>query len=351
MTSLKLRYVHEFRDRHGKVRRYFRRPGHKQAPLPGLPGSDEFMAAYRQALDGVTAPRIAPGASRTRPGTVAALVAAYLGSARFRGLAPSTQATYLGIIDRFRQEHGDKRVALLQREHIVRFLNRKAATPAAANNWLRMVRMLMQFAVAEGVRGSDPTAGIKGLRHRSDGFYTWSEADIAAFEARHPVGTRARLALALLLYTAQRRCDVVRIGRPHVRDGVLAIRQQKTGTFVEIPIHPELARIIEATPVEHPQCLTFLATQYGQPFTPAGFTNWFRERCAEAGLPKGCSPHGLRKAASRRLAEAGCTAHQIMAITGHRTLKEVTRYTDAADRKRLAESAMATIARTSTGKP
>jgi integrase len=351
MTRFKLQYVHEFMDRHGKVRRYFRRPGFKQAPLPGLPGSAEFMAAYQQALDGVTAPRIEIGASRSRPGTVAALVAAYFAAARFKALAPSTQSTYRGIIERFRQEHGDKRVALLQREHIAKMLGRKAATPAAANNWLRMVRMLMQFAVEEGVRGSDPTAGVKGVRQRSEGFYTWSETDIATFEAKHPVGTRARLALALLLYTAQRRSDVVRIGRPHVRDGVLAIRQQKTGTLVEIPMHPELVRVLEATPLEHPQCLTFLATQYGQPFTPPGFTNWFRERCAEANLPKACCPHGLRKAASRRLAEAGCTAHQIMSITGHRTLKEVTRYTEAADRKRLAQSAMATITGTGSGKP
>lgn len=153
----------------------------------------------------------------------------------------------------------------------------------------------------------------------------------------------------LLLYTAQRRSDVVRMGRQHVRDGILTMRQQKTGAEVSIPMHPQLQAIIAATAKDN---LTFLVTGAGKPFSPAGFTNWFRQCCNEAGLPKGCSPHGLRKAASRRLAEHGCSPHEIMAITGHKTLKEVTRYTAAVDRKRLAITAMSkTITGTSSGKP
>jgi integrase len=129
----------------------------------------------------------------------------------------------------------------------------------------------------------------------------------------------------------------VRIGRQHIKAGVLTIRQQKTGATVEIPILNELRHILEATPNNH---LTFLTTEAGKPFTAAGFGNWFRVVCREASLPKGCAAHGLRKAASRRLAEAGCTAHQIMAITGHKTLREVTRYTAAFDRKALAVTAI-----------
>jgi integrase len=95
---------------------------------------------------------------------------------------------------------------------------------------------------------SNPTQGVKRPRIKTEGFRTWTEADIAAFEAVHPVGTRARLALALLLYTAQRRSDVVRLGRQHVRDGVIQVRQQKTGVVLTIPVHPVLAAILEATP-------------------------------------------------------------------------------------------------------
>ncbi|MCA0200361.1 MAG: tyrosine-type recombinase/integrase [Proteobacteria bacterium] len=347
MTTFKLKYVHEFRDRHGHVRRYFRGRDGKRMPLPGLPGSEEFMAAYAAALEGQGRPEI--GAKRTKAGTVNAAVVAYYQSAAFRSLAKSTQDTYRGILENFRGEHGEKGVATLERRHIEKMISHRADTPAAANNLLGMLRTLMQFAVTHGFRKDDPTAGVKNVRSRSEGYHTWTEAEISTFEARHEIGTRARLAMSLLLYTAQRRSDVVRMGRQHIREGVLTLRQQKTGTLVEIPVHPELQAVLDATPSEH---LTFLVTDYGKPFTAAGFGNLFRDWCTQAGLPQRCSSHGLRKAASRRLAEAGCTAHEIMAITGHKTLTEVTRYTAAVDRRRLGKSAIQKITtRTSTGNP
>lgn len=156
------------------------------------------------------------------------------------------------------------------------------------------------------------------------------------FEGYHGPGTKARLALTLLLYTGQRRSDVIRLGRQHIRDGFMHVRQQKTGVELAIPIHATLAAIIAETPADH---LTLLTTQTGKPFSAAGFGNWFRDRCNEAGLAH-CSAHGLRTAAARRLAEAGCTMHEIAAITGHASLSEVQRYTKAADQKRLALSAM-----------
>jgi len=196
--------------------------------------------------------------------------------------------------------------------------------------------MLMQLAIVEGLRKDDPTATIKSMKIKGDGFHTWTEDEIAAFETKYPLGTRARLAFALLLYTAQRRGDVIRMGRQHVRAGVLRVRQQKTGMNLEIPLHSALQAAMDAGPTGD---LTFLVTSAGKAFTPAGFGGWFHQVCLDAGLD-GCSAHGLRKAASRRLAEAGCTAHEIMSITGHKTLKEVTRYTAAADRSKLAIVAM-----------
>jgi integrase len=149
---------------------------------------------------------------------------------------------------------------------------------------------------------------------------------------------------------------VVRIGRQHVRNGALHLTQGKTGAELVIPVHPELATIIAATPSDQ---LTYLVTEYGQPFTPAGFGNWFRAQCNAAGLPRECAAHGLRKAACRRLAEAGASANVIAAISGHRTLREVERYTRAADQARMARAGMeltivafpATRTRTSSGKP
>lgn len=139
---------------------------------------------------------------------------------------------------------------------------------------------------------------------------------------------------------------MVRIGRQHIRKGVLSVIQQKTGQDVHIPLHPDLSATLDALRRDN---LTFLMTGQGKPFSPAGFTNWFRDMVREAGLPDGLSPHGLRKATCRRLAEAGCTAHEIMAISGHRSLAEVTRYTVAASRRDLAKRAIASLDKTETG--
>jgi integrase len=198
----------------------------------------------------------------------------------------------------------------------------------------------MQYLVAIGQREDDPTAGIKLPKARAGEIHSWTEAEIKQYETRHAVGTRARLALALLLYTAQRRSDVVVMGRQHVRDGALIVRQRKTGRALEIPIHPALAAILAETPSEH---LTFLTTSNGKSFSAAGFGNLFRKWCDEAGLPTHCSAHGLRKASCRRLAEAGCTEHQIAAISGHLSLSEIQRYTRAANQSKMARAAMATV--------
>jgi integrase len=335
MTKLRLPYVHAFRDRYGQLRFYFRK-GSKRTRLPGLPGSNAFMEAYSRALD-AAAPAEAIGSSRTIAGTVNAAAIGYLASAKFEKLAPVSKALYRGIIERIRREHGNKRIAMLERRHVIQMLDAKAKTPAAARSFLQCLRELIRHAIDIGIRADDPTLGVSVSRPKSDGFANWSEQDIAAFEATHPIGTTARLALALLLYTAQRRADVIQMGRQHLRDGLIAVRQQKTGTELKIPIFPELAAILDATPVPN---MTFLTTSQGHPFSPTGFSRWFRARCNEAGLPNR-SAHGLRKAACRRLAEAGCSASEIASFSGHASLREVERYTKAADQQRLAANALA----------
>lgn len=342
-------YAHEFTDRHGRPRVYFRKPGHKRVALPWPVGSPDFINAYQAVIAGAS---VSVGHTRTKPGSVSALVVRYYASAEWRALAAQSQRTYRNILERFRAEHGDKLVAHLQREHVKAMVDAKASTPAAANKFRKLLQLLMRFAIENEWRSDDPTRMVKPIKMKSDGFRTWSEEDIAQYETRHLIGTKARLAFALLLYTGQRRGDVVRMGRQHVRQGVLTIRQQKTDIEVSIPIHSGLQDCLSVAPREH---LTFLVTEYGKPFTAAGFTGWFRDRCVEAGLPLGLSPHGLRKAMCRRLAEAGCSAHEIMAISGHKTLTEVSRYTEAANRKRLAGDAMRSIEklgkRTANGKP
>lgn len=107
-----------------------------------------------------------------------------------------------------------------------------------------------------------------------------------------------------------------------------------------MPILPALAEELAHVPAGQ---MTFMAIQ-GRVRSTNGFYSTFRDWCEKAGLEAGLSSHGLRKACGRRLAEAGCSAHQIMAMLGHRTLSEAQRYTEAADRKRLAAEGMARVA-------
>jgi integrase len=290
------------------------------------------MTAYNAALASITVREI--GKAKSAPGSVSAAIAAYYRDNRFTSLAPGTQKMRRAIIERFRSEHGEKRLAGLQKVHIAAILGGKK--PFAARNWLKTLRGLMQFAVTAEFVDSDPTLDFEPARAKAGRIHTWTEEEIAQFAARHPIGTRARLAMGLLLYTGQRRSDVVRMGPQHIRNGILSVTQQKTGAALTIPVHPKLAELIAATECGH---LAFLVTAAGAPFSAAGFGNLFREWCNEGRLPQ-CSAHGLRKAACRRLAEIGCSAPEIAAISGHKSLKEVQRYIEEANQAWLAQAAM-----------
>src|SRR5262249_7507547 len=195
----------------------------------------------------------------------------------------------------------------------------------------------------------------------SEGIHTWDEDEIAQFERVHPIGSRERLAFTLGLYTAQRRGDVIRMGRQHIRQDpqdpngeVLYVRQQKTGKELLIPIDPELRAVLDLIPATQ---MTFLMTLRGNPFHGGSFTQWFKKAGGKAGLPAACTFHGLRRAAACRDASAGCTVHEIAAHTGHASLKEVERYTKRSEQLRLLRAAMARTAaareqsRTETVKP
>lgn len=343
MSVLRLRYVQTVM-KNGTPHYYFRRSGYPRTTLPGLPGSAEFMSAYQCALK-AQPPEV--GASLATPGTMRALAIAWYKSQKFQALRPDSQTNYRRHLDRFIESHGSKTVANLQPRHVMQILDSMSATPAQANSLLKVLRQMMQFAFERGWRPDNPMRDIKKLRYTKKPFETWSESDITAFEEFWPLGTRARLAMALLLYTGQRRSDVIRMGPQHMKNGSIEVVQGKTGAHLSIPVHPDLQAAISAHACGH---LAFLVTQVGKPFASGtAFYNWFRECAEKAGLRPKLSPHGLRKAAARRLAEAGCTAHQIMAITGHRTLSEAERYTREVNQKHLATAAVAFLGRPKTG--
>jgi integrase len=316
-------------DHHGRRRVRFRKDGFSTY-LSGAPWSEDFMRQYAAALQGVDTRKAAIGADRSPFGSLAWLVSAYLdvapdSSSPFKALAKATRKMRRRMLDRWRAEHGQlplfretggRRVMLLTRQHVQVMVNKKVATPFEQRNFLNTLRSMFVWAVSEGRVPDNPTLGVTRPKATTGGYATWGEAEIARFEAHHPIGSKGRLAFALLLYTGQRRGDAVRMGPPHVRDGEMTITQEKTGTQLTIPVHPRLREVIDGTPTVGLR--TFLVTHFGKPYTAAGFGNWFRDLANEAGCP-GLSAHGLRKATATRLAEIGCGDKLIAAILGHRT--------------------------------
>lgn len=329
------RNVTEFFDR-GRWRLQFRAKGLKTRYFKSRPGTDEFLRELAEFRNGDPAPKVR-SALRTKPGSISALIAVYYGTPRFLQLAPSTKVTYRGVLERFRVAYGDLSVATLTKKHVRAIMASMSDRPKAANRLLDLLKSILEIAVDDDWRPDNPAARVEAYSREGTGFHSWTDAELAAYDARHPLGTKARLAKDLLYYTAQRRGDVILMCRQ--AGNVIRLQQGKTGARLEIPIHPELRRSIEACPSGH---LNYLVTAKGEPFSAAYFGNTFREWCDEAGLVN-CSAHGLRKAAARKLAEAGRSNQDIKALTGHRTDKEVSRYTAAADQRMRAVRAIKSL--------
>jgi len=336
MARIRLKYVNAFRNRDrddGRVRYYFRCRGEKAIPLPGMPGSDEFMAAYAAALASTGTATNDIGSSKTLPGTISALVVSYYRSTSWSSLAEETRRKRGRIIERFRDQHGSKRVALLSSKH-VEIMLADISGVSARRDWLKAIRGLLQFAVPSLLR-SNPTDGISVKLPKSKGHHPWTDEEIAQYRVHWPLGTQQRLVMEFALETASRKGEVVRLGPQHVKDGWIRIERTHGSEDVEIPMSAELHAACEAMPKAH---LTYIVTAYGKPRSKFGLGNDFAKWASEAGLPPRCRLHGLKKAGMTRRANAGYTAHELMAFSGHKTLTEVQRYTDKANMKRLAAS-------------
>jgi integrase len=282
------------------------------------------------------------GAARTIPGSINDLVASWYASPEWKALADLTKVSYRGVVEPFRVKHGDKPVNRLERRHVMGFLAEKSETPSAANNLRKRLAQMLDHAIALDWIKANPARLTKAYKIPGSGFHAWDEGEIARFFEVHEQGTVAHRAVTLMLYTGAARVDAVALGPMNLKGDRLEYRRKKTvktnGILVSIPIHPDLDTVLADCPNDRP----FLATAYGKGRSPDGLGNLMREWCDKAGLSE-CSAHGLRKACARRLAEAGATAHEIMAVTGHKTLAEVERYTQSALREGMADSAFAKL--------
>jgi enterobacteria phage integrase len=341
MARIRLQYVNEFIDRHGKPRYYFRRPGSRSVKLPGLPGSVEFMDAYQAALATVAPPPASP--NHIIRGSMAEIVAGYFRSAAFANLEGSSQRLYRFALKPILATHGHRLVREMPKTAARNIIEAIGATrPGMANVTRAALSKVMAYAIATGARTDNPFSGLE--KYRLGTHHTWTDAELAQFERYWRLGSRERLAFALLLYTGQRGGDVVKMTRNDIVEGYVRVAQDKArkGTTNEllIPIHPALARALKAGPVVGMQHL--ITNARGGPLR-RGLTELIERAAQRAGLPPHCKAHGLRKAALRRIAEHGGTTKEIAAVSGHRSLTEIERYTARADQARLAQSAVAKL--------
>lgn len=333
------KYVQMHRDPRDekKWRIYYRRAGQPKIALRGPIFSDEFWHDYNKAKAGEPVATGA-GASKTVAGTVAAALAKYYASADFVNSAAATQRNYKSVLEPFRIEHGNKPLAALMREHINAILDKRAVTSTAqAKNLRKRLSTFLKFCVDLGIIKENPMIGVKRVKHEEQHYEMWTDDDIAAYRSYWTEGTPQRIALEILVYTGLRRSDAVRLGPQHVKDGWITIVAQKTGVELNIPVHAKLRTTLADCDKSH---LVYIVTQHQTSRSEKAFTNWIKQSATKAGLPPSRSPHGLRRAACRALAEAGCDVWQIMSITGHQNSAEVQGYVDDIDQKKLAKSAM-----------
>jgi integrase len=316
--NVKLKHLRQEKD--GRV--YVRRNG-RSIRLTSSPTTPEFLAEYTAALADIGEPSRPQNSGR---GSLGWLCREYFTSRDFKSLAPSSQRTRRGILEALCERHGDKPYRLMEARHVKMLRNEKAG-PGTSNNLLKALRRVFAWAVEAELLSHNPAASVTKVRYKTQGHHSWTVEEVRQFQAAHPPGSNARLALALLLYTGARRSDVVRFERDMIKDGWLTFSAQKTGAPVTIPISPELEAAIP------------LRTSFRKPYTAAGFGNAFRGWCDAAGLPH-CSAHGLRKAGASIAAERGATDAELEAIFGWgEGSKEPGLYRRAAQRRKLSARA------------
>jgi integrase len=301
--------------------------------LPDDPTSQEFRDAYAAAMAGETPPK--PEPKRDAPGTIGALIASFIASGQYKALSPVSKTGYMSRLNTIREEHGHRSVSGLTKDRIKEFiLNPLTDRPGAGLDTIKKLRILIRHAIDKGWITGDPSVGIK--RPKGKEIRAWTDAELAAFERRWPIGTKQRTAYALMLNMGTARVDTHQLTW-HQVDSVATYTRHKTKVPVVMDIARDLRKALDAMPRQH---VTVINTEWGKPFTVDGFSGFMRDAIRAAGLPLECQPHGLRKTLGRMLADAGVSAHDIMAALGHTTLAEAERYTREADRRRGGKRAV-----------
>jgi integrase len=344
MTTSLPPHVYAVRDRHGKVRHRYVRKGWKSRYLPGNPGEAAFHTAYAEALAlGPLQKTPIKSGSKVKPRSLDDLFARMKGTVRWNNKKATTRQVQTNAIERFLDRvggkglrYGERPVAAVTVAWLDNKFGEMAETPAAANNLRKFLAVLMDHAVKLGWRPDNPVRFTDTFKEGKDGYHTWTNAEIEQFRKYHALGTIARLTLELALNTAARRCNVATLTRDDIASGRIIVEHAKGSDQTSVQVLATTRAALEAlpaAPIKH-----LVVTSRGKPFSVAGLGNKMREWCNEAGLPH-CSMHGLRKAISRQLAEAGATDAQGQAVTGHKKATTFQHYRAKANRSALADDA------------
>jgi hypothetical protein len=340
------KHVQAYTTPWGKQVYYLRKPGRRKIRLQVaddiLPWSPAFMAA----LESATEKQAADQQIVNRPpvaGSINAALVSYYDSAAFMALGKTTRQNRRAVLERLiRTEHGDKRAHMMHATAVQKIASK--LTPVAQRNFRKAMRHFVNYCISLGLMTTDPLATLTLTdKPKSNGFHAWTDDEIEQYRKRHPAGTKARLALEVILQTGHARSDVIRMGNQYIRSGRLSMSRQKTGTEFSIQLLPELVDELALHRRDGAVAsMAWLTTERGTPFgSAASFGNWFADRCKEARVPG--RAHGLRKASAIRHALHGATAHELMAWHGWKTIQEAQEYVEQANKMQLADNAAAKL--------
>ncbi len=335
------KYVTSFVDRHNKERFRFRR-GKVSIYLP-VPGSFHYKEAYDKALNSAGVFR------KGREGSINDLVARFYRTMPFRRTSEGWQRTMRQSIEPFREEYGNDMARNFRPKDIDKIVadrfeprlvdGKRVGGSASAERLREMLKRLFALAIKLEWITANPVDQSEPVRHKGAGFYAWTEKDIAAYRAHWPLGTKARLALELMLWTGARRGNAHKMTPPE--DGRIKAVAVKTGKEINLPVAPALQAAINAMS-EGEIGETLVTTSFGKPYTVNGFGNKVREWCSAAGLPQ-CTSHGLRKALTARAANAGVGQQGLKSLGQWSQDSEVAIYAASANRNALAEDALSEV--------
>jgi integrase len=334
-------HLHKETNRHGTTVWYVREGKGPRIRIKEVYGTPEFEAAYQAALKGET---VRPAAKAAK-GSLEWLWILYRQTGAWSELSMATRGQRERIMRQVLKTGGNQPLSKITPGAIQKGIEKRK--PYAARHFVDTMRGMFKWAIGAQHVKTDPTAGKAVAKPKTKGFPVWTEDELEQFEARWPLGTRERVIFGVYCYTGLRRGDAAKLGKQHIRNGIIAIDTEKNGTRVTIPVLPELAEIIAAGPTGD---LSIIASKKGRPVRKESLGTLFKTACKTAGIPNK-SAHGIRKAAATRAANNGATVATLEAIFGWEGGQMAALYTRAADRRKLAAEHMEKLSKTGTSIP